>query len=643
MFWYPYNFIYSADSGDLLTAVVTDGIPHAPGFPFYYLVNKIFNLLPFGNPAYKSSLVSLLFSILALIYLYKIIQKIKPSTLDKFKSVLFGISTIVIIAFSSSWLIYSGVQEVYTTTVFFINASSYYLLLLYKTNKKNNFSNHFKFFAVITFGIFHHYLIIFSFIAYIYLMWPRKAEVIKLFKKTWKKVLLITVLAFSPYLVFVLKTDNTLIKWQEEGLVGLYKLITRNEYGFFDTNSNGIISIVQRIKNFTFYTRHIYENFNIVFIILIIVGLIFLIKTKKKEVKFILVNFLLYGPLLISYASINTTTSISKAIFERYFLLSFSWLGLLYFFGLSTLWQGLLYLKKYFQSNIAWRMLSYGTVGMIVVAIPLVTSFQNLKEVKAIFTVPIFENHAKEILNIPKKNSILLLQGDLDLFPVQYIRYVKGYRQDVKVLSASRMSFPYYYKAIKSNFPELKTNTDIKMKKENYREFIFTNINNWNIYTNFKIVDDKIKSIQEGILYRLSLKKDKNNPNFEEVNIKIPIYSHIDNLERKLYFYEELKESYSNYLTEIGNYYYKNKKYKKSLDYFKKSYLLNNDSLRVTMLLSLNLNKLNKCGAAERVLLTSYEKEPLKETAYALARIRAACFKDKYGFLYWQEVYKKLE
>lgn len=46
------------DGGELITAAVTLGIPHPPGYPTYVLLGKLFSLLPIGTVAFRLNLMS---------------------------------------------------------------------------------------------------------------------------------------------------------------------------------------------------------------------------------------------------------------------------------------------------------------------------------------------------------------------------------------------------------------------------------------------------------------------------------------------------------------------------------------------------------------------------------------------------------
>src|SRR5262245_26488949 len=47
-----------ADSGDLVTAAATLGVAHPTGYPTYLLLAHLFQLLPLGDPAFRTNLLS---------------------------------------------------------------------------------------------------------------------------------------------------------------------------------------------------------------------------------------------------------------------------------------------------------------------------------------------------------------------------------------------------------------------------------------------------------------------------------------------------------------------------------------------------------------------------------------------------------
>ncbi len=61
---------FSADGGDLISAAATGGVPHPSGYPLYLILARLFQLLPLGNLAFRTNLLSALSTILTALLLY---------------------------------------------------------------------------------------------------------------------------------------------------------------------------------------------------------------------------------------------------------------------------------------------------------------------------------------------------------------------------------------------------------------------------------------------------------------------------------------------------------------------------------------------------------------------------------------------
>jgi hypothetical protein len=65
-----------ADSGDLLAAAATGGIPHPTGYPTYLLLAALFLQLPLGDPARQVTLLSSVSALLAVLLIYRVVLDI---------------------------------------------------------------------------------------------------------------------------------------------------------------------------------------------------------------------------------------------------------------------------------------------------------------------------------------------------------------------------------------------------------------------------------------------------------------------------------------------------------------------------------------------------------------------------------------
>ena len=62
----------AGDNGELTTAAYFLGVGHAPGYPFYTLMSKLFTYIPIGNIAWRTNLFSGTCAAFAMIFFYLI-------------------------------------------------------------------------------------------------------------------------------------------------------------------------------------------------------------------------------------------------------------------------------------------------------------------------------------------------------------------------------------------------------------------------------------------------------------------------------------------------------------------------------------------------------------------------------------------
>src|SRR3989339_1037949 len=116
------------DSGEMVSAAHTLGVPHPPGYPFYTLISKLFILLvPFGSQAFRLNALSALAGAASCYVLYLIFRALLKNR---------AVAALLALTLASSYLQWylALVSEMYTLNTLFA-ALTVYLLLRFSQDK----------------------------------------------------------------------------------------------------------------------------------------------------------------------------------------------------------------------------------------------------------------------------------------------------------------------------------------------------------------------------------------------------------------------------------------------------------------------------------------------------------------------------
>jgi hypothetical protein len=108
----------STDGGELITAAVTLGIPHPPGYPVYVILGKIFSFLPIGTVAYRFNLFS---AVCAAIAIGLLVSTILRLTQPSVRPVTAG-AVALLLAFTPLVWGQAVVAEVYALNLLVVSA-----------------------------------------------------------------------------------------------------------------------------------------------------------------------------------------------------------------------------------------------------------------------------------------------------------------------------------------------------------------------------------------------------------------------------------------------------------------------------------------------------------------------------------------
>lgn len=114
---------WSGDGGELITAAMTGGVPHPPGYPTYVLLGRLFAALPTGSVAYRFNLLSAISAAIAAAAVAAIVAH-QPPEVDKrtgrFHSLLIPVAAGLTLAWMPAVWGQATVAEVYTLNLAFL-------------------------------------------------------------------------------------------------------------------------------------------------------------------------------------------------------------------------------------------------------------------------------------------------------------------------------------------------------------------------------------------------------------------------------------------------------------------------------------------------------------------------------------------
>lgn len=117
---------FGGDGGELITAAVTFGVPHPPGYPTYVLIGNLFGRLPLGTIAYRFNLLSAVATAVSAGLVSHIVYQLR--TTDDRWAIIPAISAGLSLAFAPLVWSQAIIAEVYALNLVFVAAFLYFLI-----------------------------------------------------------------------------------------------------------------------------------------------------------------------------------------------------------------------------------------------------------------------------------------------------------------------------------------------------------------------------------------------------------------------------------------------------------------------------------------------------------------------------------
>jgi len=494
---YPTGY---ADSEEMMAAAYTMGIPHAPGYPLFNILGKLFTYIPIGTIAFRFSIFSSLFSALSVLLIYLVIYRLTKNTIV---SLIGALS----LAFSYIFWLWSIIPENFFLLGFFVSLLIFLMVCWHQDKEKELKVKKYPYLIIfaLVLAFWAQQLILFMIPAFLYFAWKIDKTIFKPCKRWWGMILS-GLAGLLPALYFPLASirEPFIDYGNATTFLNFWRLITRYVYKMASPYKTaylpvGGLNLEERLYQAFYYLVFLVDQFTPIVIALAIIGIVFIVAKKSTRTVgiFIFLCFIFTGPvlgfyaplsiayphetylgvLLAKYASwadleISLASHNALGALERFYVMSF--IAFSVFIGLGVFF--ILNLLKRFKFNPKLIIIVL-ILFMLIPVFPFRHNFSVVNKRDFVLGQDFVDNMFRQI----EPNAILITRGDRPTFFAHYYQLVQKKRLDVTLVGFSWN--PWNIERLKQKEPDL-FNTETRHLLAVLRDIIKTNIDKRPIYVN---------------------------------------------------------------------------------------------------------------------------------------------------------------
>ena len=628
--------IFGGDCGDLVAAASVWGVPHPPGYPLYTVLAGLLIRIPIFTPAWRVALISSSSSALSLGLLYLIVKKLT-------KNRLVSLITVLTLAISYIFWLYSEVPEVFALNILFITILIFLSLSWYQ---KPNLKSFYLFIFFLSLALTHHHTILFLAPGFIYLF-RKKRNFFKKWRTFAPKSIVLFLVALIPYLYLpIAASANPPIDWGHPvNLESFLQVITRSIYGTFSSSQIAVNESLFRLVQIPTYFVLLNFNLTTLGVFLVFLGMIFLYKKDKILFYFLGLLFLFAGPFFFFYASFPIGGRFLMATIERFLTISLPIAMIFFALGEIAFANLVIFLLKIVGINFKVLPIKNLIIALffLIPAFILRANFGKMDRLRNDF-LP--DKYGEDILKTVEPGSILLLTADQPLFNSQYVYYAKGFRKkEIKLIIPSLLDSKYYRESLKKTYPELMVPQENDPKKF-AKIFIKENIKNFPVYSNVQLTEEGVRE-PRGLLLKFHLSQDQVPTDVQVAEKNTEVWRQYQDLSSYIgkdyhLFLLSVIDSYRVARIKLGRLYLQAGLYQDALEQFNQAELIEKNT-ESSILIGVALSQMGRCQEADdRLSKILMETNDQKKNIYNLLFLNAQnCFKQddkiqKYKKL-WEE------
>ncbi|MFA5113194.1 MAG: DUF2723 domain-containing protein [Candidatus Margulisiibacteriota bacterium] len=410
------------DSGELITAAYTLGIPHSPGYPLYTMLGKLFAFIPLGSIAWRVNLFSAVCAAAAASLTFLLIAGLT-------KSLLAAAAAALLLAFSPIFWWQAVVAEVFQLNLLFAVATVS-LIVWWSRTKELKRLLLFAFVYGLSFS--HHHTTALLAPGFLYFIWANDRTIFW----QWKKILsgiFAFALGLIPYAYLPIRSlANPYIDWGDpQNLTNFIQVVTRSQFGSMKLDPsvpNAAWSFSLALAQARTLLGWLLDSFVCLGVLVGLIGAAANYKADRKLFWFCLLLFACAGPLFILlsryplddiYYYPYCASMLSRFMLPAMFVFAV-WVG----YGAAAL----LTWAKGYRAKLF--------VALLLLALPCLSfSLHYAKADKSHFYY--VDDLARNVLLSVKPNGIIFGNSDSSLFSLWYLQGAEGLRPDVRIVSGT--------------------------------------------------------------------------------------------------------------------------------------------------------------------------------------------------------------
>ena len=426
--------IVVGDTPELITAAVTLGVAHPPGYPLFTMLGHLFSLIPVGSIPFRVNLLSVVCDSLAVGVVFLIAARLTRSQLAATIAAL-------TLAMNPIFWEWSLAAEVFPLNNLLAAILILLLVLWHDQPQRTNLLVASFFVAGLAFT--NHQTIVLLAPAFCFVLWAQRKVL-----RAHPRGLLLGAVAFAigllPYsYVLWASAHHPPYNWGNvSSFRDLIGLITRRSYGSTRlVNTPGYTGGTPWPRVGAFFISFGWLSGS-----LIVAGAIEAYRSRRWYFWFSAIAFALAGPFFIWITNLNLQSAPSALfVLERFFLLSHAVVAPLAAFGVVLLTK----VVTRFAPKVGRQLIAAACLIAIITMVAM--NYRHVDQSQN----SIARRCGEDILASTQPNSILLVSGDGFAFPLIYLQKVEHVRTDTTLVALPTLLGTWYAQQLRAQHPDL--------------------------------------------------------------------------------------------------------------------------------------------------------------------------------------------